>query len=75
MKNIMRRINKFILLMFLMFATLPLVSCDISNILGTNEVQEFNIVFMVDDTLYHQVTIKEGEMVQIPSNPIKEGYC
>ena len=70
----MKKFLKFALFMILMVCTLPLISCEISDILGTEQVQEFNVVFMVDDNIYHSTTIKEGETIVIPENPTKEGY-
>ena len=64
----------FVLLFFVY--SLTLLSCNdiIGNITGNIQNKEINVMFIVDDNLYHRITLTEGEMIQKPVEPTKEGY-
>ena len=72
--------KRFRILFFAMFFiySLTLLSCDLGGVLGgltgNTEKQEASVLFMVDDELYHRITLKEGDLIEKPANPTKAGY-
>ena len=71
--------KRFRILFFAMFFvySLTLLSCDFKEIIGNitgNTEKEASILFMVDNELYHRLELEEGDEIEFPANPIKEGY-
>lgn len=51
-----------------------ITSCSKESNNDVNEVKEFNVNFIVDDTIYHTIKTSGNEILTLPSNPIKAGY-
>ena len=77
----MKKRFKFLFILMFVVYSFTLAACDIEGLLGKlpfdipflEQKEEYNIYFYVEDEIYHEITIKEGESFELPSEPYIEG--
>ena len=77
----MKKRFKFLFILMFVVYSFTLAACDIEGLLDKlpfdipflEQKEEYNIYFYVEDEIYHEITIKEGESFELPSEPYIEG--